>query len=153
MTDTFLTRAGYEKLRQEIDDLKKRKVQLSNDIAEAREKGDLSENAEYHSAKDKLGEVLGRINIIQDKLQNAKIIDEIKGPKDTVAIGRAVTLRDEDGDETTYTLVGSDESDPAQGRISVYSPLAQGLLHKKAGEKVSVEMPAGPREFHILKVE
>ncbi|MDD5656261.1 MAG: transcription elongation factor GreA [Elusimicrobia bacterium] len=153
MTDTFLTRAGYEKLRQEIDELKRRKVQLSQDIAEAREKGDLSENAEYHSAKDKLAEVLGRINIIQDKLQSAKLIDEIKGPKDTVAIGRSVTIRDEDGDETTYTLVGADESDPAQGRISVFSPLGQHLLHKKTGERVNVDMSAGTREFLITKVE
>ncbi len=152
MTETFLTRAGYEKLRNEIEDLKKRKVQLSQDIAEAREKGDLSENAEYHSAKDKLGEVMGRISLIQDKLQGAKFIDDIKVPKDTVAIGRSVTIKDEDGDETTYTLVGTDESDPSEGRISVYSPLAQGLLHKKAGEKVTVEMPAGAREFLILKI-
>jgi transcription elongation factor GreA len=152
MTETFLTRAGYEKLRLEIEALKKQKVQLSQDIAEAREKGDLSENAEYHSAKDKMAEVLGRINILQDKLQGAKMIDDIKAPADTVAIGRSVTVRDEDGDESTYTLVGTDESDPDSGRISVFSPLAQGLLHKKTGEKVSIEMPAGPREFRIIKV-
>ena len=85
MIETFLTRAGYEKLRQEIDELKQRKSQLSRDIAEAREKGDLSENAEYHSAKDKLGEVMTRINTLQDKLQGAKLIEEIKVPKDTVS--------------------------------------------------------------------
>jgi transcription elongation factor GreA len=152
MTETFLTRAGYEKLRLEIDELKKRKTQLSLDIAEAREKGDLSENAEYHSAKDKLGEVMGRISAIQDKLQGAKLIEEIKAPKDTVAIGRSVTIKDDEGDESTYTLVGADESDPNAGRISVFSPLAQGLLHKKVGEKVTVEMPAGSRQFLIVKV-
>jgi transcription elongation factor GreA len=152
MTETFLTRAGYEKLRLEIEELKKLKSQLSRDIAEAREKGDLSENAEYHSAKDKMAEVLGRINILQDKLQGAKLIEEIKAPKDIVAIGRSVTIRDDEGDESTYTLVGADESAPEAGRISVYSPLAQGLLHKKAGEKVAVEMPAGSRQFLIVKV-
>ena len=152
MTETFLTRAGYEKLRIEVEELKKRKVQLSLDIGEAREKGDLSENAEYHSAKDKLSEVMGRISLIQDKLEGAKFIDDIKTPKDTVSIGRSVTVKDEDGDESTYTLVGTDESDPDQGRISVYSPLAQGLLHKKVGEKVSIEMPAGARQFQVLKV-
>jgi len=152
MTETFLTRAGYEKLRLEIEDLKQRKKQLSHDIAEAREKGDLSENAEYHSAKDKMAEVLGRINIIQDKLESAQLIDGIKTPKDTVAIGCSVTVKDEDGDESTYTLVGADESDPTEGRISVYSPLAQGLLHKKVGEKVSIEMPAGSREYQIIKL-
>jgi len=152
MPETFLTRAGYEKLRLEVEDLKKRKSLLSQDIAEAREKGDLSENAEYHSAKDKMAEVLSRINLLQDKLQAAKLIDDIKSPADTVAIGRSVTVKDEDGDESTYTLVGSEESDPDAGRISVYSPLAQGLLHKKTGEKVTVEMPAGSREFLIIKV-
>ena len=95
---------------------------------------------------------MGRINLLQDKLQGAKLIEEIKAPKDTVAIGRSVTIRDDEGDESTYTLVGSDESDPDAGRISVYSPLAQGLLHKKAGEKVTVEMPAGSRQFLIVKV-
>ncbi|MFA6003820.1 MAG: transcription elongation factor GreA [Elusimicrobiota bacterium] len=151
MTETFLTRAGYEKLRLEIEDLKKRKVQLSRDIAEAREKGDLSENAEYHSAKEKMSEVLGRINLIQDKLEGAKLIDDLKSPKDTVSIGCSVTVKDEDGDEVTYTLVGSDESDPSAGRISVYAPLAQGLLGKKVGEKVSIDMPAGTRAFTIVK--
>ena len=151
MTETFLTRAGYEKLRKEIEPLKKMKAQLSLDIGEAREKGDLKENAEYHSAKERLGEVMGRIAKIQDKLQNARIIDELKMPKDTVVIGCAVTLQDEDGDEVTYTLVGEDESDPAEGRISVYAPLAQGLMGKKVGETASVELPAGARQFKILK--
>ena len=121
MTETFLTRAGYEKLRNELEPLKKMKAQLSLDIGEAREKGDLKENAEYHSAKECLGEVMGRIARIQDKLQNAKIIDELKQPKDTVVIGCVVSLKDEDGDDIEYTLVGEDESDPAEGRISVFS--------------------------------
>jgi transcription elongation factor GreA len=153
MADTFLTRAGYEKLVNELEPLKKQKNQLSQDIAEAREKGDLKENAEYHSAKEKLGEVMTRIAKIQDKLQNAKIIDEIKIPKGVVSIGCAVTLQDEDGDEMTYTLVGEDESDPAEGKISVFAPIAQGLLGKKQGEKVEVQLPAGPRTFKILKAQ
>jgi transcription elongation factor GreA len=151
MADTFLTRAGYEKLVNDLEPLKKMKNQLSQDIAEAREKGDLKENAEYHSAKEKLGEVMTRIAKINDKLQSAKIIDEIKVPKGVVSIGGAVTVVDDDGDEMTYTLVGEDESDPTEGKISVYSPLAQGLLGKKQGEKVCVELPAGPREFKIVK--
>ena len=122
-------------------------------VLRQREKGDLKENAEYHSAKDKLGEVMGRISRIQDKLQGAKFIDDINIPKDTVAIGCSVTVKDEDGEESTYTLVGEDESNPEEGKISVYSPLAQGLLHKKVGEKVQVDLPAGPRIYHILKTE
>src|SRR5580704_14649064 len=130
MADTFLTRAGYEKLLKELDPLKKQKNQLSKDIEEAREKGDLKENAEYHSAKEKLGEVMSRIAKIQDKLEKAQIIDGLKTPKGVVSIGCKVTLKDEDGDEVTYILVGEDESDPTEGKISVYSPLAQGLLGK-----------------------
>ena len=153
MGDTFLTRAGYEKLREELEPLKKMKNQLSLDIAEAREKGDLKENAEYHSAKEKLGEVMTRIAKINDKLEKAKIIDELKTPKGEVAIGCRVEVKDEDGDKMEYTLVGEDESDPAEGKISVYSPLAQGLLGKKVGETAVVELPAGPRQFKILSAE
>lgn len=151
MPDTYLTRAGYEKLRKELEGLMKQKSQTSLDIAEAREKGDLKENAEYHSAKEKMGEVMSRIGIIQDKLQSAKIIDDMKVPKDTVAIGVTVTLEDGDGDTVEYTLVGEDESDPMEGRISVTSPLGSGLLGRKAKETVEVQLPAGPRTFKILK--
>ncbi len=153
MADTFLTRAGFQKLVAELESLKKMKTQLSLDIGEAREKGDLKENAEYHSAKERLGEVMTRISKIQDKLQSPKIIDELKSPKGVVAIGCKVTLKDEDGDEFAYALVGEDESDPSEGKISVFSPLAQGLLGKKVGEKVEVQLPAGPRRFQILKTE
>ncbi len=152
MADTYLTRAGYEKLKKDLEGLMKQKAQLSIDIGEAREKGDLKENAEYHSAKEKLGEVMGRIGQIQDKLQSAKMIDEMDIPKDTVAIGTTVTLEDTDGDTVEYTLVGEDESDPAEGRISVQSPLAQGLLGKKVKTTVDVTLPNAVRTFKILKV-
>src|SRR5882762_4659466 len=145
MADTYLTRAGYDKLKKDLEGLMKQKAQTSLDIGEAREKGDLKENAEYHSAKERLGEVMGRIAKIQDKLQNAKIIDELKTPKGVVSIGCKVTLKDEDGDEFAYTLVGEDESDPTEGKISVYAPIAQGLLGKKIGETAHVQLPAGPR--------
>jgi transcription elongation factor GreA len=152
MADTYLTRAGYEKLKSDLAGLMKQKTQLSLDIGEAREKGDLKENAEYHSAKEKMGEVMGRIGQIQDKLQSAKLIDDLDTPKDTVAIGTQVTLEDPDGDTMEYALVGEDESDPAEGKISVQSPLAQGLLGKKVKQTVEVALPAGPRQFKILKV-
>ena len=152
MPDTYLTRAGYDKLKKDLAALMKQKAQTSLDIGEAREKGDLKENAEYHSAKEKLGEVMGRIGVIQDKLQSAKIIDEMDIPKDIVAIGTTVSLEDSDGDPAEYTLVGEDESDPMEGKISVQSPLAQGLLGKKVKETVEVPLPNGPRTFKILKV-
>jgi len=152
MADTYLTRAGHAKLTQELKDLMKQKNQLSLDIGEAREKGDLKENAEYHSAKEKMGEVMSRIGKIQDKLGSAKLIEEMDIPKDTVAIGTTVELEDSDGDTVEYTLVGEDESDPNEGKISVQSPLGSGLLGKKAKTTVEVQLPNGPRTFKILKV-
>ena len=152
MADTYLTRAGYEKLRRDLAGLMKQKTQTSLDIGEAREKGDLKENAEYHSAKEKMGELMGRIGVIQDKLQSAKIIDEMDIPKDVVAIGTTVTLEDSDRDTVEYSLVGEDESDPMEGRISVQSPLAQGLLGKKISQVVEIQLPNGARTFKILKV-
>ena len=152
MPDTYLTRAGYDKLKNDLAALMKQKTQTSLDIGEAREKGDLKENAEYHSAKEKLGEIMGRIGQIQDKLQSAKFIDDMDIPKDTVAIGTTVTLEDSDEDTVEYTLVGEDESDPSEGKISVQSPLAQGLLGKKVKQTADVVLPNGTRTFKILKI-
>ena len=152
MPDTYLTRAGHEKLSQELKALMKQKAQLSLDIGEAREKGDLKENAEYHSAKEKMGEVMGRIGKISEKLQTVKLIEEMDIPKDTVAIGTTVSLEDCDGDTVEYALVGEDESDPMKGKISVQSPLGSGLLGRKSKETVEVQLPNGPRSFKILKV-
>lgn len=152
MADIYLTRAGHAKLTEDLKNLMKQKAQLSIDIGEAREKGDLKENAEYHSAKEKLGEVMGRIGLISDKLQRCKLIEEMVIPKDTVAIGTTVTLEDSDGDTVEYSLVGEDESDPNEGKISVQSPLGAGLLGKKSKQTVEIQLPAGPRSFKILKV-
>lgn len=153
MADTYLTRAGHAKLSEDLKALIKQKNQLSLDIGEAREKGDLKENAEYHSAKEKMGEVMSRIGQIQDKLQSAKIIEEMDIPKDTVAIGTTVELEDSDGDTVEYSLVGEDESDPGEGKISVQSPLGSGLLGRKSKETVEIQLPNGPRAFKILKVK
>ena len=152
MADTYLTRSGYEKLKKDLAQLMKQKTQTSLDIGEAREKGDLKENAEYHSAKEKLGEVMGRIGQVSDKLQRCKLIEEMNIPKDTVAIGTTVELEDSDGDKVEYSLVGEDESDPNEGKISVQSPLGAGLLGKKSKQTVEVQLPNGPRTFKILKV-
>ncbi|MBI4679607.1 MAG: transcription elongation factor GreA [Elusimicrobia bacterium] len=154
MTEGYITRAGREKLIKEVEELKERKKVLSQEIGEAREKGDISENAEYHCAKERLAEVMRRIDAAQTKLGKAKLIEEVKCDPDTVAIGMKVTLQDAaTGDELEYCLVGTEESDPAEGRISVYSPLAQGILGKKQGEDAEVTLPAGKRVFKILKTE
>jgi len=154
MSESYLTRAGYNKLLEDLDVLKKRKAQLSVEIGEALEKGDLRENAEYHSAKERLGDVMNRIGIIESKLTNARIIDSIKIRENEVQIGVKVTLLDvDDNDEMQWVLTGQEESDPASGRISIYAPLAQGILGHKVGEEVAVSLPAGSKKFKILKTE
>ena len=152
MSDVYLSRAGYEKLVGDLENLRKQKVILSREIGEAAEKGDLKENADYHEAKKRQAEILRRIHELEDKLKKARLIDDIKIKDGEVQIGVKVTLLDkEDGDEMEWTLVGADEADPASGKISVYAPLAQGILGRKVGEEVQVQLPAGPRRFKILK--
>lgn len=152
MAETYITRAGYHKLQEDLKGLKSQKKGLSNDIDEARQKGDLKENAEYHSAKEKLGEVMGRIAKIEDQLSNARMIDDLKFKKDEVQIGARVKLQEKASkEEFEWTLVGPAESDPLSGRISVNAPLAQGLLGHKVGEEVAVDLPAGKKLFKILE--
>lgn len=154
MTETYLTREGYQKLQKDLEELKKRKVVLSGEIAEAREKGDLKENAEYHSAKERLGEIMSRIARVEEQLSTARLIDEIEIKKDQVQIGVKVTLLEKDSkEEFCWTLVGQAESDPSNGRISVNAPLAQGIIGRKVGEEVKVSLPAGLKTFKILKTE
>lgn len=154
MLDTYLTRAGYEKLVTELENLKKHKTELSKEIGEAREKGDLKENAEYHAAKERQAEILRRIYDTEEKLKRAHIIDDIKIKDGEVQIGVRVTLLDkEDNEEYVWVLVGPDESDPTSGKISVYAPLAQGILGKKVGQDVEVTLPSGVRKFKIVKTE
>lgn len=154
MPESYLTRAGHEKLLTDLENLKKRKAQLSIEIGEALEKGDLRENAEYHSAKERLADVMNRIGAIESSLANARIIDGIQIKDGQVQIGVKVTLLDvEDNDEMQWILVGQEESDPASGRISIYAPLAQGILGHKVGEEVAVSLPVGAKKFKILKTE
>lgn len=153
MSETYISRAGLEKLKKELEMLTQRKKDLSNEIGETREQGDLRENAGYHFAREKQSETLRRINEIHDRISSAKIIDDLNLPKDEVTIGMKVTIRDEDGDSYEYTLVGSEESDPSVGKISVHAPIAQGLLGHKVDEDVTIQLPGGPTKFKVLKIE
>lgn len=154
MSDTYLSRAGYEKLVTDLENLKKQKTILSREIGEAAEKGDLRENADYHEAKKRQAEILRRIHELEDKLKKARLIDDLKVPDGEVQIGVKVTLLDkEEGDEMEWTLVGADEADPGAGKISVFAPLSQGILGKKVGDEVQVDLPAGPKRFKILKTQ
>jgi transcription elongation factor GreA len=151
--ESFLTRQGYEKLRDDLKTLKERRGHLAGEIKEAAEKGDLKENAEYHAAKEEQAKVQHRINELEEKLRSARIIEESSVAPGEVRIGVTVTLKDlSDGDTSTYTLVDAAEADFSKGKISVNSPLAEGLLGRKAGETADVKLPAGSAKYKIMKV-
>ena len=150
----ILTYEGLRKYEDELHELKviKRK-EVAQKIKEAREQGDLSENAEYDAAKDEQGFVEGRIKLVETMIRNAVIIEEGADSSDICSIGRTVTFQ-EDGDEPeTYQIVGSAEADPFEGRISNDSPIAKGLLGHKVGETVKISTPGGEFSVKIIEVK
>ena len=136
MSETFyLSRKNYEKLREELDALKKIKAQLSEEIGEAARQGDLKENAEYAAAKEKQAETLSKINDLEIRLRNTRITDDLDVDRSEARIGATVTIEDlSDGEQSVYTLVGSMESNPEAGLLSVKTPIATGLLGCKEGQ-------------------
>jgi transcription elongation factor GreA len=149
-----MTRAGYDKIKAELDELENVKMpEIEQRIATARAEGDLRENAEYHGARESQGLLQAKINQIKAKLASAEIVDPATMPKDQVVFGATVKLKDlEFGDTEEFTLVGAGDEDYDAGRINVTSPLAQGLLGKKVGEKAEVQVPAGVNRFQILEI-
>ncbi|AIE60834.1 transcription elongation factor GreA [Bacillus methanolicus] len=150
-----MTKAGKEKLEQELEHLKtvKRKEVVER-IKIARSFGDLSENSEYDSAKEEQAFVEGRITTLENMIRNAKIIEEDEMASDTVTLGRSVTFVElPDGDEETYTIVGSAEADPFEGKISNDSPIAKSLLGRKVGEEVTVQTPGGEMNVRIISIK
>ncbi|HKB23584.1 MAG TPA: transcription elongation factor GreA [Methylomirabilota bacterium] len=148
---TPMTRPGYEKLKEELDRLKRvERPAISKAIGEAREHGDLSENAEYHAAREKLGFIEGRIAALETKVGAAEVI-EPPTAGERVTFGSTVLLEDETGKEVRYQIVGSDEAEPARGRISILAPLARTLIGKKVGDRVTAQLPGGTKTFEILK--
>ena len=150
-----LTARGEKMLRDELQELKHvKRPRVIQAISEAREHGDLKENAEYHAAREEQGFIEGRVKDIEAKLSNAQVIDVTAidaGGK--VVFGATVTLLDVDSDERiTYQIVGDDESDLKAGRISVGSPVARALIGKVEGDEVGVQTPGGVREYEILEV-
>lgn len=150
----LMTRAGYNKIKAELDHLQNELMpEIEKRIGLARAEGDLSENAEYHGAKESQGLMQAKINALKEKLAHASIVDSTKTPKDEVGFGSTVVVKDLDfGDEEEFTLVGAGEEDYDAGKINVASPLAQGLIGKKTGEKVEVEVPAGVNRFEIVDI-
>src|SRR3954471_16714668 len=149
-----MTRVGYEKLKAELDQMEGVEMpKLAQRVADARSEGDLSENAEYHGARESQGLLQAKINLLRDKLARATIMDTTKVPKDRVAFGCTIVVKDLDfGDSEEFTLVGAGEEDYDTGKINIASPLAQGFVGKKVGERVEVEVPAGTNKFEILEI-
>ncbi|MFQ5867790.1 MAG: transcription elongation factor GreA [bacterium] len=152
--ETYLSREGYEKLREELEYLKTvRRKEIVKEIEQARSYGDISENAEYDAAKEAQALNEKRIAELGDKLSRIRIIDEEDISKDEVRIGATVRLKDlNTGEELQYTLVSELEADFSQGKISVTSPVGKGLLGRKENETIEIEIPAGILRYKILKI-
>jgi transcription elongation factor GreA len=151
---SYMTQQGYDKLRSDLEDLKTRgRQEVAKAIAEAKEKGDLSENAEYDAAKDAQGMLELKINEMEKSLANARIIseDELDGSK--VTILSSVTIRNtKTGKDMTYKLVAESEADLKLKKISINSPIGQGLLGKTTGDMAKIATPAGEIDFEIISI-
>jgi len=150
-----MTRQGYEKLKAELERLRSvERVKISEEIEKARSYGDIMENAEFHFAKDKQGQIEARIRDLEDKFSRAEIIDISKLSGEKVTFGATVEMEDiETKERMTYQIVGSLEADPAQGKISYESPLARALISKEEGDDVVLKNPRGQRTYEIVSVK
>ncbi|MFM7485685.1 MAG: transcription elongation factor GreA [Cytophagales bacterium] len=152
---SYYTKEGLEKLTRELSELKtKGRADIAKQIAEARDKGDLSENAEYDAAKDAQGHLEAKIAKLEEIVGNARLIDETKIDTSTVSILSKVTIKNKkNGTSVTYTLVAEEEADLKAGKISTQSPIGKGLLGKKKGDSAKIKTPAGEMEFEVLTIE
>jgi transcription elongation factor GreA len=150
-----MTAAGYTLLEQELKHCQQvERPRIIQQITDARSHGDLSENAEYHAAKESQSHNEGRIAELEDKLARAEVIDVSKLSGETIKFGATVTLIDEDTDEKKiWQLVGEPEADAKKGKISITSPLARALLGKKKGSNIEVVAPGGAKAYEVVKVE
>jgi transcription elongation factor GreA len=155
MSESPITKEGYAKIEAELDQLiKVEREELKTTIAEARDLGDLKENAEYHAAKEKQAQVEGRIAQLQGIIANSKVIDVTTVDSDKIVFGATVTILNVDTDETvTYKIVGEPESDIKQGKISYSSPLGKSLIGKEEGDTVIVKAPKGDIEYEVESIE
>ena len=144
---------GYEKLTADLKVLRAERPLIVDAIEEARAHGDLSENAEYHAAKERQGQVEASISDIEDQVSRAQIIDPATLSGDRVIFGATVTLLDEDEKPIRYQIVGQTEADAGKGRISYNSPIGRALIGKQLGEEVEVTVPSGEKFYLIEKIE
>ncbi|MBY0433247.1 MAG: transcription elongation factor GreA [Cyclobacteriaceae bacterium] len=151
---SYYTKEGLEKLKNELSHLKtKGRADIARQIAEARDKGDLSENAEYDAAKDAQGHLEAKIAQLEELMGNARLIDESKLDASTVSILSKVTIKNKkNGASVTYILVSEEEADLKTGKISTQSPIGKGLLGKKKGDVAKIKTPAGELEFEVTNI-
>ncbi|MCH9826832.1 MAG: transcription elongation factor GreB [Gammaproteobacteria bacterium] len=149
----YITAQGYARLKAEYDQLwRGRRPEVVRALAAAAAEGDRSENAEYHYRKKELREIDRRVHYLQQRLPILKVAEAIPGDPQCIFFGACVELADEEGVTRRYRIVGPDETDAAEGRISIDSPLARALLKRRVGEIVTVALPAGEAEFEILTI-
>jgi transcription elongation factor GreA len=154
MEQIILTNEGYEKLKAELQMLKtKKRMEIAGQLEKARAHGDLSENAEYDSAKEAKAQLESRIRTLEEKLMSAKVVDLKDAPTDKVYLGTTVLLKNEKtGDEVSFTFVAQDEADVSKGRLSISTPIGKALLGKAIGETAEVRIPAGIINYKVLKI-
>jgi transcription elongation factor GreA len=153
MSNTFLTREGFQKLQEELDFLRSTKRQeIANRLHEAMEGGELIENAEYEAAKNEQAFVEGRIKELEILLATARVISETDRAE-VIQVGSKVTIQEDGSSPEMYTIVGAAEANPRLGRVSNESPLGKSLLNHKSGDRVQIDAPAGPFAVTILKVD
>ena len=150
----YLSREGLEKMHAELEYLQiVRRHEVAESIQQSRERGGTVSNAEYEEAKNDLAFTEGRILTLDNMINNAVMIEESQGKRDTVEVGTTIAVKNQDGRSIKYTIVGSAEADPSQGKISNVSPIGQGLLGKRVGDVAEVEVPSGKIRLEVMAIE
>jgi len=147
-----LTPEGFEKLKKELEELKAQRKEIAARLKKAVSYGDLSENADYHQAKEDQGFLEGKIVELEDVLRNAQVIEKGEGIKGTIQIGSSVFLENKKGEEK-ITIVGAEEAAPMEGKISVESPLGKALMGKRKGDEVEINTPKGAIKYKVVKID
>ena len=153
MGETYLTKAGFQKLQDEHTALRKQRLELIEEVNKAAALGDLRENGEYHAAKERLQQVAARLAELDGKLLNVRFIDDMAVAEGEARVGTQVTLQDlQTKEEFAYLLVGSDEADPPNGKLSIASPLGKSLLGKKPGDNFTLTLPRATVKYRLIAV-
>ena len=154
MSETYLTKAGLKKMHEELKVMQKQRRELVEEVDRARALGDLRENGEYHAAREQLQHVTTRLIELESKLTNVRIIDGLEVASGEARVGTKVTLQDVQAKETfAYVLIGPEESDPANGKLSIASPLGKSLLGKKKGEQFTLTLPNAVVLYRVVNIE